>query len=354
MSLPFVSVIMPCRNEGRTIARSMASILAQDYPADRMEIIVADGMSGDDTRDVLANFGDPRIRVVDNPERVTPYALNRAIDAAHGDYIQRVDAHSVLAPDYVRKLVEFLEAHPTAWGAGGIKSFEAQAEGPFSRAICVVLSHRFGIGNSKFRTDGVADHKEEPVDAVFNCCWPRAVFERVGLFHEQLTRSQDIELSTRIREAGGELWLVPSAQTTYFARSNFSVYVRHNWLNGIWSLLPAAYLGGRLPVRWRHLVPLAFVASLGLTGLMALLVPMLRWLPLLPALPYALMNLGISLSVAWRERDWTLVGLLPLAFAGMHLAYGAGSVWGTLRVFAHWLRPTTPTQPRMTRNPQNI
>ena len=334
---PFVSIVVPCRNEATSLARSVQSILASNYPPDRMEVIVADGMSQDGSRALLDQLaaGDARLRILENPARITPTALNRAIEAAHGDFILRIDAHSVIAPDYISTLVGYLEQNPEAWGAGGRMITEPETRGLFAEPISIVLSHRFGVGNSRFRTGGRASAQQ--VDTVFNCCWRRDVFRRVGLFHEQLIRSQDIEMSSRIAAAGGTLWLVPQAETTYFAKSRFAAYVRHNWANGIWSVVPAIYLG-YLPVGWRHLVPLAFVASLGCATAIAALIPELRLLPLLPALPYALVNFLASCAAAWSRRSLRLAPLLALTFAGLHLAYGAGSLWGALRVAASALR----------------
>lgn len=340
---PFVSVIIPCRNEAVSIACCLESVLASSYPADRMEILVADGMSEDGTRPIVDEIArrDARVRRIDNAARITPVALNRAIEASRGDLILRIDAHSVVAPNYISELVRFLEMHPQASGAGGRMRTEAETAGAFSRAISIVLSHRFGVGNSGFRT-----HRQltEPfqVDTVFNCCWPRDVFRRVGLFHERLVRSQDIEMSSRIARAGGALYLVPRAHTTYFARTDFAGYLHRNWSNGVWSLVPVIFLG-RLPVRWRHLVPLAFVSSIALAILLAAIDVAPISTPLIPLVPYTIANLLISFLTAWHQRDWRLAFLLPPAFAGLHFGYGAGSLWGALRVAAHLLRGTPAT-----------
>lgn len=344
--LPLVSVIIPCRNEARSIERCLDSLFACGYPLDRVEVIVADGLSTDGTRELLALY--PRVRILDNPARITPRALNLAIEAAQGDYILRVDAHSILQPGYIHALIAFLETHPEAWGAGGQMDTQPETPGPFAEPVAIVLSHPFGVGNSGFRTlSGLAD--PVPVDTVFNCCWRRKVFHRIGLFHEQLVRSQDIEFSRRIARADGTLWLVPQARTTYFARSTFASYLRHNWTNGIWSILPAAYTGF-LPVRLRHLVPLLFATSLLVSTLLALATG-LAWLPWLPALPYLLVNLAASLHAAVKRAQPNLVLLLPAAFAGLHLAYGLGSLWGSARLAALLLRPTEPRIPRTLSTP---
>jgi glycosyltransferase involved in cell wall biosynthesis len=336
---PFVSIVIPCRNEALSIRACLSSVLASKYPHDRMEVFVADGRSTDGTRTVLSEISktDARLRTIDNPDLTAPRALNRAIAASRGVYILRVDAHSVIEPSYIASLVQFLEQHPEAWGAGGRMETRPETDGPFAAAITTVLSHRFGVGNSSFRTDGKSLDPIR-VDTVFNCCWRREVFARVGIFHEQLSRSQDIEMSSRIAKAGGTLWLIPEARTTYFARVRFWSYLHHNWSNGVWSLVPAIYLGS-LPVRWRHLVPLTFVVSLVASTAISVAEPRFRWLPLVPAIPYAIANLAASLATAWRARNLQLAVLLPPSFAGLHLAYGAGSLCGALRVLAHALRP---------------
>ncbi len=339
---PFVSVIIPCRNEAVSIRRCLESVLASNYPPDRMELLVADGCSQDETRTRLSELAaqDSRIRVLENSAKITPIGLNLAIEEARGEFILRIDAHSIISPDYIPILMSFLETHPEAWGAGGRMHTEPETPGLFSLAIPVVLSHRFGVGNSQFRTAG--NGAPTAVDTVFNCCWRRDVFRRIGLFHEKLARSQDMEMSTRIAAAGGTLWRVPSAETTYFARVGFGAYVRHNWMNGVWSLMPALYTG-RIPVRWRHLVPLAFVSSILCGLLLATTVPKLWWAPLLPLAPYAAVNLAASITAAWTRCNWRLAILLPATFAGLHFSYGAGSLWGAMRVLSHHLLATETT-----------
>ncbi|MEI9811417.1 MAG: glycosyltransferase family 2 protein [Acidobacteriota bacterium] len=339
---PLVSIIIPCRNEASSIRACLESVLASNYTPERMEVLVADGMSGDGTRSILGSMAarDARLRIVDNPRRTTPHALNRAIAAARGDYILRVDAHSSIEPGYIVTLVNFLEGNPIAWGAGGRMMTEPESKGPFARPIAMVLAHPFGVGNSGFRTGGEGTQAYE-VDTVFNCCWRREVFSRVGLFNQHLVRSQDIEMSTRIGRAGGTLWLVPQARTTYFARTRFWSYVRHNWINGVWSVLPAVYVRG-MSVRPRHLVPLGFVLYLAASLIAA---QRWGWLPLLPTVSYLIVNFLVSAAAAWRHRDARLVFLLPITFTALHLSYGAGSFCGALAAlpFFQRLRPTYDT-----------
>jgi glycosyltransferase involved in cell wall biosynthesis len=309
---PFVSIVIPCRNEAVSIGRCLDSILAGDYPAERMEVLVADGRSEDGTRGLVELYAarDRRVRWIDNPEMITPVALNRGIRAARGDVIVRLDAHSTISKDYVRLAVEYL-ALSGASNVGGAMHTLAQDSGSFSEPIRIVLTHRFGVGNSRFRTGA-----EKPVwvDTVFGGCWPREVFTRIGLFNERLERSQDLEFNLRLRRAGGKILLAPDIESCYYARTTLKSFWRHNWINGVWAVLPFAYAQG-MPVRWRHLVPLAFVISLAVS-------------PKLVGIAYLCASLVVSIHTAWKQRSLRLALLLPAAFASLHLAYGAGSLWG--------------------------
>ncbi|HEY4364069.1 MAG TPA: glycosyltransferase family 2 protein [Bryobacteraceae bacterium] len=327
---PFVSVIVPCRNEAEFLPGCLDSILGSDYPSECMEVLIADGWSVDGTRQIVAQYAarDPRVRVVDNARGITPAGLNLAIRQARGDVIVRLDGHSTVAPDYLTQAVDQLEATGAA-NVGGTMLTLTRDRGPFAEPICVALTSPFGVGNSRFRT-GVK--VLSPVDTVFGGCWRREVFARVGYFNERLERGQDIEFNLRLRRAGGTILLAPGMQSRYYARAALKTFCRSNWNNGVWALLPFAYTRG-MPVRWRHLVPLAFFAALAGSVAAALLRPELgTWALALVAGPYLAVNAAVSLAAAWRKRRFTLALLLPVTFACLHLSYGAGSLWGVLRL----------------------
>jgi succinoglycan biosynthesis protein ExoA len=321
---PFVSVIIPCRNEAGFLGACLNSVFASDYPRDRMEVIAADGLSTDGSRELLSAYARTyALRVVDNPAGITPAALNRAIEAARGTVIVRVDAHAAIAPDYISRAVEHLE-RSNADNVGGPMRTVARDRGPFARAIGIVLAHPFGVGNSHFRTAN-DDGEARWVDTVFGGCWRREVFDRVGMFNERLARGQDMEFNLRLRRAGGRILLAPDVRSTYFARATFGSFLRHNWTNGVWAMLPFGY-SDVVPVKLRHLAPLAFTAALAVAALLAL--AGFLWPLALVAGPYAVTNFAVSGLLAWRERRVRLLALLPIAFASLHLAYGAGSLWG--------------------------
>ncbi len=330
---PFLSVVIPCRDEVAFIDFCLDSILSSDYPSDRMEVIVADGLSIDGTRGRLALRAarDPRLRVIDNPQRTTPAALNRAIAAARGEIVVRFDAHAAMPPDYLSRAVDLL-ASSHASNVGGVIRTVPQSHGPFSAPIALALGSRFGVGDSAFRTlSRETNPGPRAADTVFGGAFPRELFTRLGGFNENLTRGQDMEFNLRLRRAGGVILLDPKMVCDYFARAGLASFLAHNFSNGVWAVLPFAF-SEIIPVRARHLIPLAFVAALAVS--LALPFP---W-SIAIATIYAALNLAASARIALAGRRWSLLALMPFAFASLHLAYGLGSAWGCLRLAGLKLR----------------
>jgi glycosyltransferase involved in cell wall biosynthesis len=327
---PFVSVIVPCRNEATFLAPCLDSILGGDYPRERMELLIADGGSVDGTRELAEQYAglDPRVRVLDNPRGITPAGLNIAILHARGDIIVRLDGHSTIAPNYLTQAVEILESSGAANVGGSMRTL-TRDRGLFAEPVCVALTSPFGVGNSRFRT-GVKEPSK--VDTVFGGCWRREVFSRIGLFNERLERGQDIEFNLRLRRAGGQILLAPGIESSYYARATLKSFWLRNWTNGVWAVLPFAYTE-KMPVRWRHLAPLGFVGALAVAAIAALIRPGFGGRAMLSiAGLYLAVNLAVSLAAAWRRRNPKLALLLPVTFASLHLSYGAGSLWGVARL----------------------
>jgi glycosyltransferase involved in cell wall biosynthesis len=251
-----VSIVIPCRNEADFIERCLLSLVNSDYPKDAMEVLVVDGRSDDGTRAVVERFRARHawIRLLDNPSRLTPVALNIGIRAARGTIVFRMDAHSEWTPTYIAECVRSLE-RTGADCVGGIMVTAPRSQGAWGRAVVAALSHPFGVGNSYFR---IAPDQPRWVDTVFGGAYRRDVFREVGLFNERLVRGQDIEFNLRLKREGKRTLLVPTIRSYYYARTDLWAFVRHNWTNGVWAILPFLY-SRVIPVTWRHLVPMVFV-----------------------------------------------------------------------------------------------
>ena len=255
---PFVSVLMPVRNEEEYIERSLEAVLAQDYPSDRMEIIVSDGMSTDGTRKIVLKLQRhySSITLVDNPGLIAPTALNVATAAATGDILVRVDGHCEIAPDYVSNCVRHL-LEDDVDGVGG--SVETIGENPAASAIAAAMSSVFGVGGSAFRT---AKNTTMFVDTIPFPAYRRAIVEAAGPYDETMVRDQDDEYNYRIRKMGGRLLLAADVHSRYYSRATITSLWKQYFGYGYW----------KARVLWKHpkqmstrqFVPSAFVACLAL------------------------------------------------------------------------------------------
>ena len=316
---PLVSIIVPCRNEERYLARCLDSILASAYPRDRLEIFVVDGESDDTTRLVAACYAgmDPRIRILSNPARTVPAALNRGIGAAGGEVIVRMDAHAIYPPDYLPRLVRALITSGADNVGGCIVTLPAR-DRPMARAIALALGHRFGVGNSHFRVGAARPRK---VDTVPFGCYRREVFERIGLFDEELIRNQDDELNHRLIHRGGSVLLVPDVIAYYYARDSLGRVARMFYQYGCFKPL-AARKAGRI-VTLRSLVPGAFVLGFAAGPALALLWPALipLWAAVVGAYALAVVACAARVTGSHGLRD----GLaLAAVFPVIHTSYGLG------------------------------
>jgi succinoglycan biosynthesis protein ExoA len=313
---PLVSVVMPVRNEGGRIERSVLSVLDQDYPADRLEVIAVVGTSTDDTRDVLQRIaaGDSRLRILDNPDGRTPVGLNLGVRAARGEYIARVDGHAWVDRDFISSGMETIR-RTGCDGVGGVTRHEG--EGPIGSAIALAMTSRLGVGNS-FRVVGA----EREVDTFAFPLYRREVFERVGLFDEDLLRNQDDELNHRIRRAGGRLVFAPTMGSSYLVRSSVSALWSQYWQYGRFRFATVAK--HRRPGAARQLAPPALVSGLA-AGLALDAASGGGWYAgRVLAACYALLLLAGGLVAATSARRPLLAPLVAVACGAMHLSYGAG------------------------------
>ena len=321
--LPLVSIILPIRNEADFIERCLDSIRQSDYPADRMEILVVDGMSNDGTRAAVASVAarDARVRLLDNPAGIVPHAMNAGIRAARGEIILRVDGHATVARDFVRRSVEELQRRPEVWCAGG--PVETINDSLVGRAIAGAMSSPVGVGNALFRLGNYEGY----VDTLaFGAYW-RWVFDKIGLFDEELVRNQDDELNLRVILGGGKIYLHPEIRSQYFPRTSLAKLWRQYFQYGFWRI--RTIQKHRQPASLRQLAPLVFVV-VWLVLIVAALVfkPMIWALGGFAAL-YALGLLIGMLDVARRSGLGPAL-LAPVVFAILHFAYGLGSLKGAV------------------------
>lgn len=330
--LPLVTVVVPCRNERDYIAGCLDSIIASDYRQERLEVLVVDALSDDGTRSLVEGYTrrHPFVRMLDNPERVTPVAFNLGVQHARGALIMIMSAHASIAPDAIRKCVEYSAAYG-ADNVGGMWRIEPRGGGLWDRAVAQALSHPFGVGGGRYRTRRPA--KPVWVDTAAYGCYRREVFQKIGLFNPKLTRGQDMEFNMRLRAAGGRTLLAPDVEITYYARSSLITFLRHNFRNGAWAILPFRYSAVR-PVALRHLVPLMFVLALLASVTLAALRSSTWWILAGIAGAYLGVSLATAAQIAVRQRQSGFLVLMPVAFTALHLAYGLGSLWGVVRVAA--------------------
>lgn len=325
--LPRVSVIVPCLNEEKTIQLLLNALLNQTYPLNLLEVVIADGLSEDRTRDVICEFQTSHpelsINVIDNPKRHIPGGLNLAIQAAAGEYIVRLDAHSIPQPDYIARCIE---AHQQglAENVGGVWEIRPQNDTMIARAIASAAAHPLGVGDAKYRYSDNAEY----VDTVPFGSFKKAYLTGMGAFDESLLTNEDYELNTRIRQNGGRIWLDPLIRTVYFARQNLGDLARQYWRYGFWK----AEMIRRYPrtLRPRQALPPIFVAGLAALLLLGLVFrPALMLFELFSGI-YLIVLLAVGIQIAIKKKDISMIVGVPLAIATMQLVWGAGFIVGMI------------------------
>ncbi|MEZ6127628.1 MAG: glycosyltransferase family 2 protein [Planctomycetaceae bacterium] len=318
--LPLVSVIVPIRNESGYIEGCLRSIQLSDWPTDRMEIVVVDGMSTDDTVEVVERMmrTDARIRLLTNPARVQTSAMNIGIREARGDIILRVDGHAEVLPDYVRNSVSELVRRPECWCVGGV--VETINDTEIGHIIAAAQSCPVGVGNSRFRIGGDAGYADT---VPFGAYW-KWVFERIGLYDEELVRNEDDELNARLLQNGGKIFLTPRIRSRYFSRSTLRKLWNQYYQYGVWRIRTIQKRGS---ASLRYMVPMVFVTAAVAATAAAILSPALRPLSMAFALAY-LTALLIGAVMVGRRTGFAGFLLAPVVFATLHFSYGFGSLFG--------------------------
>jgi glycosyltransferase involved in cell wall biosynthesis len=333
-ALPMVTIIIPCRNEAACIERTLESVLSQEYPPERMQILIVDGMSNDGTPELIRRViskgkADPKgfgagsipcsVQLLENPQRTVPFAMNLGLKQAKGEVIFRMDGHSEMSPGYIKACVAKLKKRPDIACVGGPSI--AIGDSPIGKTYALALRSFYGVGGRTFRTL----RAEGYVDTVAFGGYPRRIFETVGGFDPQLERNQDIDFNKRISKAGFKQLVIPDVWTLYHAPGSLRKVVRQNYMNGFWN---TKVLNKMLEtLSWRHFIPLVFVLSILLLLAIAFVFSWALHLLIAILVVYAAGACIATVVAVFRERSMCAI-LLPLIFPTMHFSYGLGSMAG--------------------------
>lgn len=318
-----ISVVMPLYNEEKYISGCIESLLQQDYPLENMEWLFVDGMSTDKTKSILLKYEQDYpglIKVFDNPYKTVPYAMNIGIKNSKGKYIVRLDAHAEYSQDYIRKCVYYLDT-TQADNVGGIA--ETKSKGFVGEAIALMLSSKFGVGNSQFRTNGHSGY----VDTVPFGAFRREVFDRWGGYDERLTRNQDNEMNYRIRKNGGKIYLSDEIKFSYYCRDSIKGIADMAVKNGMWNIITMRLCPGSMGIR--HFIPLIFLLSLILLPILSFI--NIRFLSVFVCelILYVVLDIYFALKTSKKVKYILMVAVL---FPIFHITYGFGSITGIVKL----------------------
>lgn len=320
-----VSVVVPVYNEEQYIEKCVDSLLLQDYPISKMEWIFVDGCSKDKTVEILKKYQEKYpslIKVYNNPNKIVPYAMNIGIAASQGKYIVRLDAHADYATDYISKCIYYLE-NTDAENVGGVA--DTKANGFMGNAIAKMLSSKFGVGNSQFRTNGESGY----VDTVPFGAFKREVFSRYGGYDERLIRNQDNEMNFRIRKNGGKIYLSNDIHLSYYCRDSIKGISTMARKNGMWNIITMKLCPGSMGLR--HFIPFLFTISVLGLGLLGFIHPLFAMLLGAEMSLYLLLDVVFSIKQANSVKEFfALMILFPI----FHIAYGIGSMVGITKLFS--------------------
>lgn len=330
--MPEISIIIPCYNEEKTITQVLSAILAQSIDINTCEVVIADGMSSDKTRDTIAEFSTSHnelsIRVVDNPKRNIPSALNTALNSSKGQYIVRLDAHCVPERTYIERCITHLKNN-TADNIGGVWIIEPGDTTHVAKAIAIAASNSIGTGNAAYR---MAGSLAGFVDTVPFGSFRRELFDNIGCYDEKLLSNEDYDFNVRIRKAGGRIYLDPKIQCIYYARTNLKSLAKQYWRYGFWKVKMLRKYPDS--IRWRQALPPLFLLALTALFCISIFLPVFFFLLGGVVLIYCVtvaFSVGKdkrSKELAFREKLFTMAAIMT-----MHFSWGSGFLVSLMQSF---------------------
>ncbi|MCH8741628.1 glycosyltransferase family 2 protein [Patescibacteria group bacterium] len=303
-----VSIIIPCRNEERFIAKCLDSVINQTYQKEKIDVLVVDGNSEDRTKEIVNrsiqkyNF----IKILDNSKKIFSAACNIGVKNSKGDLIIILSAHAVYPEDYIEKCVYYSEKY-NADNVGGDVQPVSLKNNIISSAIVLSFGGWFGKINNK------KNELPKEADTVFGGCYKKEVFERIGFFNENLERTSDLEFNIRLKRSGGKIMFIPSIISYYYPKNNLRDFFIHNIHDGVWNILPFKFT--KKPLKFRHYLPLIFILTL----------PINIWI-------YFPISIFFSAKISLFKKDIRYLFIMPTVFLNKHIGHGIGSFFGLLRL----------------------
>lgn len=328
MNTHTVSIICPVFNEEKFIEACIISIVEQDYPQDMMEVLFVDGHSTDNTTNIIKRYTNQYsfLKLLDNPERIVPYALNKGLAEAQGEVIMRLDAHCTYPTNYVSELVKYLY-QLNADNVGGVWNTQAAKDTPISQAIAFASSHPFGVGGSMHK---IGTSKIIETDTVPFGCYKREVFDKTGIFDTDLVRNQDDEFNGRLHNLGGKIYLIPQVIINYTARDTLCKMRKMYYQYGLYKPLVNRKLGS--PATVRQFFPLLFLLGIVIGGIGSIFSPFILHLYTTILLLYLFIGIVVGSMGAIRTHQPLLAVLMPYVFFNIHMSYGIGYFVGIFNV----------------------
>ncbi len=322
-----VSIIIPCYNESATITLLLDALYAQTYPKDAMEVVIADGGSDDGTPELINGWctehPDLNVKLIENPQRTIPAALNAAIKSSNGQIILRLDAHSKPREDYIERSVADLQQR-LGDNVGGVWDIQPASNHWIARSIAAAAGHPIGVGGALYRYTEKAAH----VDTVPFGAFKRDLLDRVGMFDETLLTNEDYEFNVRVRNSGGKIWLDPDIRSIYYARKDFKALSHQYWRYGFWKWQMLRRYPGTL--RMRQALPPLFILSLVVLLILSPFVSLGLYTLIGLITIYITLLFLAGLQLILKHKDPALIAGVPLSIACMHFSWGSGFLWGVI------------------------
>ena len=323
---PLVSIIIPCRNEEKFIDKCLDSILAQDYPKEKLEILIVDGISTDNTRTIVSQYMKQFsfLKLIDNHKKITPVGMNIGIENAMGEYIAMVNAHSVLGKDFIKLNVYYLNKIKDADAVGGKLTSISCANTEMGLSIAIAVDSVFATGGNRYRTNRKSGFVQ---DTLPYCFYRRDIFKRFGYIDERLIRAQDGEFNLRLLAKGGKIFFTPEISSFLCSRLSLSSLWKQHFQYGRWKVRISEKLG--LKVVKKQTLPAIFMASLFFSGLLGLKFEFFAYFFWSITFLYLSVNLLFSFYLASKNK-FKYFSYLPIIFIALHFSYGLGFIKGII------------------------